>query len=173
MSTAIPTLVTERLILRAPEAADFDAFAELAADPRLVHSGGPFDRAGAWGLFASAVASWHLYGFGSWIATTRGDSAFLGEIGFGQPENFPEPELGWTLTTAAEGHGYAFEGAQAARDWYWANTKAESVVSYVAIENTRSRSLAERLGAVLDPDAPFALGDTAEDTVVYRHWRPQ
>ena len=35
--------------------------------------------------------------------------------------------------------------------------------------NVRSRALAERLGAILDANAPLPNGETPEETVVYRH----
>ncbi len=101
----------------------------------------------------------------------RATDTLLGDVGVIQPLRFPEPELGWTLTADAEGKGIAFEAATAARDWYWANTDATSVVSYIDPANTRSRALAKKLGATHDPAAPLPEGETADETLVYRHRR--
>ena len=44
----IPTLGTERLILRPPVFEDFPAYARLLASPRANGIGGPFDERTAW-----------------------------------------------------------------------------------------------------------------------------
>lgn len=165
----IPTLTTDRLTLRGATAPDFDAYAAMLGDARTRYMGGPYTRAGAWDMFCNITAQWQLSGFGGWII--EGGAGFVGEVAFWHPPHFPEPELGWTLTARAEGHGYAFEAASAARDWYWSSAKAASVVSYIDVENARSIALATRLGARPDPNGPWADGDSPEDTAVYRHRR--
>ncbi|WP_299286577.1 GNAT family N-acetyltransferase [uncultured Tateyamaria sp.] len=166
----IPTLTTDRLTLRAPERRDFDAYAAMLADPRTSYMGGPFGRAQAWAEFNQIIAAWHLDGAGGWIITD-GTDTLLGEIFVTQNQHFPEPELGWTLTRDAEGHGYAQEAARAVLAWYWANTDATTLVSYVTPTNARSAVLAEKLGAHPDDDAPRPDGENAQDTTVYRHMR--
>ena len=42
----IPTLTTERLVLRAPEVADFAPFASHYMSPRSSYEGGPHSREG-------------------------------------------------------------------------------------------------------------------------------
>ena len=69
---------------------------------------------------------------------------------------------------AAEGKGYAFEAAQAARAHAFDVLGWETAVSYIDPGNARSIELAERLGAVRDPEAaPFHEGD-----LVFRHSAP-
>ncbi|MCE8007293.1 GNAT family N-acetyltransferase [Aestuariivita sp.] len=172
LSTHIPRIETARLILRGHEARDFAAFATMLADPRMKYMGGPFNRDAAWDYFANNSANWCLHGFGAWTLTDKEDR-FLGDIGILKPDAFPEPELGWSLGASAEGNGYAQEGARAALDWYWAASDAPSIVSYITPGNTRSEALATCLGATPDPNAPLPRGETADDTTVYRHRRPQ
>ncbi|WP_299599781.1 GNAT family N-acetyltransferase [uncultured Tateyamaria sp.] len=167
----IPTVTTDRLILRGARRDDFDAFADMLASDRAVFMGGPFDRAAAWRLFAMNLAGWPLDGFGVWMITDRTTGAFMGDVGISHPDRFPEPELGWTLTAAAEGKGFATEAARAALNWYWANTDAQSVVSYITPGNTRSEALATKLGATLDANAPLPDGETPAETAVFRHRR--
>ena len=167
----IPTVTTDRLILRGAQRDDFDAFADMLASDRAAFMGGPFDRDAAWQRFAMNLASWPLDGFGAWMITDRDTGTFMGDVGITHPIRFPEPELGWTLTQDAEGKGYAFEAATAARDWYWANTDAKSVVSYITPGNARSEALARKLGATQDANAPLPDGETPEETAVYRHRR--
>ena len=172
LTTHIPRIETARLVLRGHEAGDFDAFAAMLGEDRTRFMGGPFDRDAAWGYFTNNLSGWVLHGFGIWTVTDR-QGRMLGEVGYLLPDHYPEPELGWTLTAAAEGKGLAEEAARAALGWYWAETHAQSVVSYTDPANRRSRRLAERLGATPDPDAPLPRGETPEETLVYRHRRPQ
>ena len=64
-SQAIPTLMTERLIRRAPVAGDFPAYAQLLASPRAKGIGGPYAQWAAWGKFCHGVACWDLFGHGA------------------------------------------------------------------------------------------------------------
>lgn len=169
-SPLIPTLDTGRLTLRAPVRADFDAYAAMLADPRTAFMGGPYTRRGAWDLFCNMIANWHLSGFGGWLIDA-GDGQVVGEISIWYPAHYPEPELGWTLTQEAEGKGYAHDAARAALNWYWSQSNAESIVSYIHPKNARSEALARRLGATPDPAAPLPIGDTAAETSVFRHMR--
>ena len=49
---SIPTLETERLVLRAPGIGDFEPFAAFYASERSKFVGGPLDREGAWRMLA-------------------------------------------------------------------------------------------------------------------------
>ncbi|MEM9967030.1 MAG: GNAT family N-acetyltransferase [Pseudomonadota bacterium] len=167
-----PRLVTDRLVLRGPRREDFGAFAEVLAGARSSYMGGPYDRDRAWALFMQLVGQWSLDGFGGWILIEANTNRFVGDVGILQPPKFPEPEIGWTLTEAAEGHGFATEAASAVLSWYWANSQAESVVSYITPGNTRSERLALRLGAKQDHAAPLPAGETLDETAVWRHQRP-
>ncbi len=163
-----PVIQTARLTLRGHVMADFAPLADLLGSDRAQYMGGPYTRKDAWALFAAEVGAWDLLGHGSWTIGTR-DGQFLGQVGINHPVHFPERELGWTLLSGAEGQGYAFEAASAALSWAWAQGW-ETLVSYVDPANARSRALAERLGAVLDPEAARPEGESPEDTLVYRHF---
>ena len=164
-----PVLGTERLTLRAPEAGDWEPWASFAASGRAQFIGGPIDREKAWRALGHVIGHWVLRGFGSFVFTLRDSQAPLGMAGPWFPEGWPERELGWTVwQTGAEGRGYAFEAAQAARTHAFGALGWTTAVSYIDRANARSIALAERLGAVLDPDA--AKKD-AED-LVYRHPAP-
>ena len=93
----------------------------------------------------------------------------VGQVGLNAGPLFPETELGWQLFQGHEGKGYATEAAAALRDWGFANLGVASLVSYVDPGNLASARVAERLGAVLDADAPRQIGD--ETDLVFRHHR--
>lgn len=165
---SIPRLVTERLILRAPTTADFDAFARLIASPRAVHMGGPYETRAAWGIFCHGVALWHLFGHGALTIELAATGECIGEVEINHGPLFPEKELGWQLHDEHEGHGYATEAATALRAWAFNALGLQSLVSYIDPDNRRSIAVAERLGAALDPEA--AKQDPTD--LVYRHCPP-
>ena len=165
--TTAPIINTARLRLRGHTLADLEQLCDLFETNRAVHMGGPISRKHAWRWLASEIAMWDLMNHGAWgIETTDGE--FIGQVGLLRPPHFPEVELGWTVLEHAEGKGYAFEAAMGAMLWAW-EQGFETLVSYIAPANTRSIALAERLGAVHDPDAELPAGETTSETIVYRH----
>lgn len=148
----IPTLETERMILRAPMPRDFDAMAAFYAGPRSHMVGGPLGRHDAWRLFAGVIGHWHLLGYGRWVMTLKGDDTALGLIGLHNPEGWPEPEVGWLVFDGTEGKGLAYEAAMAARDYAYEVLDWSTCISLIDPANTRSRALAERMGAAYDYD---------------------
>ena len=159
----LPTLATDRLILRAPRVADFDCFAEIACTERGRFFGGPMNREDAWAEFAAMTGGWLLHGHGLW--TIGGPSGVLGFVVLGFEPGDREPELGWFLTADAEGHGYAFEAAKAARAHAYTDLGWTTLVSYIDPANRRSLALARRLGALEDGE----IVEDGERTLILRH----
>ena len=162
----IPTLQTERLILRAPTMEDWPAYATLMASARARYMGGPFDTRAAWGMFTSDMAMWPLFGHGALMIELKSSHDCVGQVGINHGPLFPEKELGWLLYDGHEGRGYAFEAAAAIRDWAFTTLGLQSLVSYVDQDNLASIKVAERLGASRDNDAER---QDPED-IVFRHW---
>lgn len=152
--TAIPTLHTERLTLRAPRLADFEHWAAFFASPRSVHERGMMGRAEAWRTWASDVANWSLKGYGPFGVDDRVSGAYLGEVGIYHGDDFPEPELGWFIVPEAEGRGYAAEAARAVKDWAHQTFGWARLVSIIDPANDRSIATALRIGGTLDPTLP-------------------
>lgn len=166
--TSIPTLTTERLILRPQIHEDFADYAALLGSVRATYMGGPYDTFAAWGLFCHDIAQWQLFGHGALMVDLRASGACVGQVGINHGPLFPEKELGWLLYAGHEGHGYALEAAKALRHWAFAVRGLRTLVSYVDPLNARSIALAERIGAVRDDQAP---GQDPED-LVFRHTAP-
>ena len=160
----IPTLQSARLHLRAPIRADFEDYAAFYLSERSGAS--EPTRRKAWKAFAKEIVDWSLGGLGHW--TVERERMHVGFVGFSQPDDYPEPEIGWALYDGYEGQGYATEAAGLAINW--ARGRLASLVSYIDPGNTRSVAVAERLGATSDPAA--ARPEAAPDCLVYRHWGP-
>ena len=166
----IPTLETPRLILRAPRAEDFESYAAFRASERAAHIGGPSTRAQAFMQMSALIGHWQLRGYGRWIVADKTSDEAFGVVGLFYPEDWPEPEIAWSLFAPAEGRGIAFEAAAAAREFAYRTLGWQTVVSLIAPGNARSIALARRLGAVLDGvhehEEHGSLG-------IYRHPRPE
>lgn len=164
--TAVPTIITERLLLRPMTADDWEPYSALMLSERARYMGGPFSVKVAWGMFCADHAQWDLFGAGALMLEDRDTRACLGQVGINSGPLFPEKEIGWLVFPEAEGRGYAFEAASALRDWARTVRRLNTLVSYVDPQNDRSRRLAERLGATLDGTAPRP----DPTNLVYRHF---
>lgn len=92
------------------------------------------------------LGQWALRGYGLFAA--EHDGRFLGRVGVLHPADRTEPELAWIIAEPFWGNGFATEAAAAVRDWAFASFARERLVSYIMPENSRSRRVAEKLGAV-------------------------
>jgi RimJ/RimL family protein N-acetyltransferase len=164
----IPSLVTERLRLRAFTLADLDAYAAMCADPevmRYIGAGGPIDRDLAWRHLALFLGEWALHDHGMWALERRSDRRLVGRVGFLEPAGWPGCELAWLLARDAWGQGYALEAARAARAFGRDALGIAAPISLIRPENRRSIVLAERLGARHERDTELAGGIAH----LYRH----
>jgi RimJ/RimL family protein N-acetyltransferase len=156
--TAIPTITTARLTLRAPALSDWPAYAALLASPRSRFLGGPYGQMDAWGWFCADRAQWDWFGHGAlWLDVTETGET-VGQVNIINPPAWPQAELGFMLLDGFEGHGYATEAAQAMRDWYYADHPLPvQLVSYVHPDNAASAAIMAKLGATPDPARPAPL----------------
>ena len=145
-----PTLATERLILRPPEAGDLDALAELMADEESARFlGGVQTRPQAWRGLATMVGSWVLKGYGMFSVLERDGGRWIGRIGPWAPEGWPGQEIGWSLRRDAWGRGYATEAASACMDFAFDTLGWSEVIHPIHPDNQPSKAVARRLGSTL------------------------
>jgi len=169
--TATPVLETERLTLRAPQAGDWPAYRDFALTERARFVRAPdFDEERAWRAFAAMIGHWVLRGWGSFVFTRKGEARALGMVGPWFPQGWPEREILWMAwDTDCEGKGYVAEAVAATLDHVFGTLGWDTAVSYIDPQNARSIRLAERLGAVANPDAPTSRLVESPDLVTYRH----
>ncbi|WP_370399222.1 GNAT family N-acetyltransferase [Sulfitobacter sp. JB4-11] len=166
----IPTIETENLRLRCPELDDFEAFAAFRLSDRSEHVGGPCTRTQAFDKLSEIIGHWHLRGYGRWMVADKATDKALGVVGPFYPDDWPEPEIAWSVFAGAEGRGVAFEASVAARRFAYDTLGWPTAISCISPGNTRSVALAERLGAVREDDFTTVDGLHLQ---VYRHPAPE
>ncbi|MGI9388667.1 MAG: GNAT family N-acetyltransferase [Boseongicola sp.] len=168
IAEGIPTLITERLILRPSKLSDFQFLADVMCTDRAKYVGGPMPREDAWHEFIQLSAGWLLHGHGGW--TIEKDGIVCGFVMVGVEPGDHEREVGYLLTEDAEGHGIAYEAARAARNYAFDALSFETIVSYIDPENARSSKVAQRLGGKRDVEAEAAKDNRMH---IYRYPKPE
>ena len=135
-------------------------FAALNADPEVMrYFARPPTRQASDRLAELADTDLELQGWGLWALEERASSRFLGFTGLARPTfeaSFtPAVEIGWRLSRAAWGFGFATEAARAAAAYAFEEVGLDALVSYTAERNTRSRAVMRRLGMRHDPADDF------------------
>lgn len=171
-----PRIETERLILRPFAAADLDDLARMWADETVVRfiGGQTLSREDTWRRSLAACGQWPYSGFGYWIAQSKADNSFVGQLGFAdfkrdmQPSLEGEPELGYVFAPAVHGKGLAREACEAALVWADRNLDVRSYPAIISPENGASIRLAEALGFRRGLDATYR----GECIALFRRQRP-
>ena len=167
-------LTTERLILRRWQESDRHPFASMNADPRVREFlGNLLTTEESYRAIDRFEAGFERHGFGLCAVESRQDHSLLGFIGLSVP-NFeaaftPCVEIGWRLAVHAWGHGYATEGARVVAAYAFGTLKLESIVSFTAEQNVRSRHVMEKLGMTFDPSERFDHPNLPEGHLLRRH----
>ena len=167
---AIPTLKTERLILRAPTATDFPQLLALWSDPEVVrHVGGvPFTEEDTWARLLKYIGHWELLGYGMWIVRDK-DGGFVGEVGLFDLHRaivpaMEVPEVGWVLARAMHGKGYATEAVRRVLVWGEQHIGPLQFSCMIDVDNAASHRVAEKCGFVEHARMTYK----AAPVVVYR-----
>jgi RimJ/RimL family protein N-acetyltransferase len=171
---AEPVLRTERLILRPWRDEDLGPFATMNADPEVMrHFPSTLGRAESDAMVGRVRDAFAMRGFGNWAVEVPGVTSFAGFIGLSVPRfeaHFtPCVEIGWRLSSACWGKGYATEGARAALAFGFGTLKLPEIVSFTVVGNQPSRRVMERLGMQRDPADDFDHPAIAEGHPMRRH----
>ena len=150
----IPTLETERLILRPHGSRDLDDCAAMWGNPEVVRyiGGKPFTREEVWARLLRYAGHWQWLGFGFWAVEEKATGLFAGELGLAEfmrdlnPPIVGTPEVGWVLAPHAHGRGYATEAVRAALAWGDATLDGTRMVCLIDPENAASIRVAQKCG---------------------------
>jgi RimJ/RimL family protein N-acetyltransferase len=177
----MPTLATERLLLRPWRETDKSPFAALNNDPRVYATlAGPMLRNDSDALADRITAHIDAHGWGLWAVEVPDVADFIGFVGLSLPRfeaHFtPCVEIGWRLAFEHWGHGYATEAARAVLRFGFETLQLGEIVSFTTTSNTRSRAVMARLGFAHDARDDFdhpmlAAGHPLRRHVLYRKRR--
>jgi [ribosomal protein S5]-alanine N-acetyltransferase len=155
----IPTLRTERLVLREPSSTDFETYRDFYSEP-LASSfyGGPLTGPQAWRKLAYDLGHWRLRGFGMWSVVEQASSVVVGGCGIVWPEGWPRHELTWWIVPGARRNGYAEEASKAAIRWAQEALGWSEVETHMDDRNEPAKRLAEKLGGIITSREMFPDG---------------
>ncbi|WP_404418969.1 GNAT family N-acetyltransferase [Brevundimonas vesicularis] len=146
-------LTTERLVMSAVALTDHDDLLALWADADFTRhiTGRPMTSEEVWFRLLRDLGQWAVDGYGSWTIRRATDGAYLGNVSILDHRRLIEPamtdpELGWGLSPAFHGEGFAREALDAALAWADAHLSASRTVCMISPENLASLKLAARVG---------------------------
>lgn len=143
-------LRTERLIIRRFRLEDAPAFAAYRSDPdvaRYQSWSAPFALDAAQALVTAFTEDDPLRpGWFQYALETVAENALIGDIGVNLHENRKQAEIGFSLASSWQGHGYAFEAVSAMLDHLFVERRLHRVSAESDARNTSSARLLERLG---------------------------
>jgi RimJ/RimL family protein N-acetyltransferase len=153
-ATTVPTLETDRLILRGHRIEDFDDSRAMWADEGVCRfiGGHPATAEDVWSRLLRYAGHWTMLGFGYWLIEEKATGRFAGEIGFADmnraidPPFNGAPEIGWALAPWAQGQGFASEAVAAVLAWGDTQFGGARTVCLISPENTPSVRVAAKAG---------------------------
>lgn len=162
--TDIPVIETERLRLRAPVRADFDAYATMWADERVTAyiGGKPRSRNESWARFIGMHGLWALTGHGYWLFADRQTDALVGVGGLANFERGIDlldgyPEAGWAIAPDHWGKGLVSEAMRAVMAWNDSALGGRELRCIIEPGHGASEHVAAKLGFAAIGESP--LGD--------------
>ena len=152
----VPSLETDRLILRGHRPDDLVDCAPMWADPNVTRfiGGRPLSREEVWMRLLRNVGHWSLFGYGFWVVRERASDEFVGEVGLAEfkrdlePSIEGTPEIGWVLAPRAHNHGFATEAVRAALAWFEGEFGRVKTVCLIDPGNAPSLRVAAKCGYV-------------------------
>lgn len=152
----VPVLTTARLTLRGHRLDDFADCVTLWSDPAVTRyiAARPFTEEEIWSRLLRYAGHWAMMGFGYWMVRETVTDRFVGEVGFAEhrrdltPSVAGMPEIGWVLTPAAHGQGFATEAVRAVVEWGDAHFRPNRrrTVCLIHPDNEPSLRVAEKTG---------------------------
>ena len=148
----IPTLTTERLVLRPFTEADLAELAPIHAEPSFwwYPLRGAMTEQETADFLTRVIERYDDDGFGVEALIDRDSGALIGWAGLAVPHFLPEilpaVEVGWRLAAPYRGRGLATEAGSAAVRWGFTEGGLERIVSIYEPENEPSGRVMTRLG---------------------------
>lgn len=151
---------TQRLILRKWHQQDLEPFADLSACEHVCRFlAKRLSRDESDALAARIITHFEQHGFGLFAVEEKDSRQFIGFTGLSIPgfeaHFMPAVEIGWRLSYANWGKGFATEAAIATRDYAFDTLGLQELVSFTAQDNKASRRVMEKTGMTHDEADDF------------------
>jgi ribosomal-protein-alanine N-acetyltransferase len=152
----IPSIETERLLLRQATVGDIETWANLIfSDPDMLRylpkrDMTPLERAQR--AFDFDQRTWEEHKLAGWIVTDKATGAFIGNCYF-EIEETDEYELGYNVAKAYWGKGFATEASRAIVRYAFETRKLERIIAMAIPENIGSSRVLEKVGFVFEKQA--------------------
>lgn len=145
---------------------------EINSDPRVAAWLGSIDPAQTENRILAYVEHWKARGYGVWAVEEVKSGVFVGRVGLVHHDDWTasphDAEIGWALSHAVWGRGYATEAARAVLDWARERPDLRVIISITRPDNLRSRRVMEKLGLTYQGEATWH----GFDQVWYAHDGP-
>ena len=146
-------LKTERLILRQWTDDDFALFSNISGDSKVMEFYPSQLTEEESNNMANRVQSLiQDKGWGFWAVEVPNIEKFIGFVGLHTPKNTlpfsPCVEIGWRLSKAHWGKGYATEAAKESLKFAFTILNLNEVVSFTTVANIRSQAVMLKIGMV-------------------------
>jgi RimJ/RimL family protein N-acetyltransferase len=155
MTSTFPnvSISTERLVLRAFEEPDVEAFAEMMNDELVIawtSAPHPYSEADARAWITELAPAERTEGRGIVFAVTEFLTQRLVGIVHLQHTNWRvrSSEIAYVIAPWARGEGYASEAAFATAQWLFRDQKFERLELRTAADNTASQQVAQKIGCI-------------------------
>lgn len=175
---SLPTIKTQRLLLRQWREEDLDPYARMCADPEVMrfmgNSGAPLTPEQTAKRVEGIQQHWRDHHFGLWAVEHKGSGGFIGRIGLQYHEDWPgehKVEIGWLLDRQFWGIGLATEGAQASISYGFDSRKLERVISIALPDNVASHRVMEKCGLTLRGEARWRGLDVVWYAIDRNEWK--
>lgn len=163
---------TPRLILREWQQSDYEPFIALNADAEVMEffpkTLSPEETMAQIGRI---IAHFEKYGFGLFAAARKDNGEFIGFTGLAYVnfESYFTPcvEIGWRLSVANWGLGFATEAAKACIEYGFHDLNLKEIYSFTSIHNKRSEHVMEKIG--MQQAGEFDHPLVAKDDFLERH----
>lgn len=149
MKHQIPTLPTNHLTLRAFRLEDAPALHTILSETDILQyfptpNTPTFEQVQK--FIMRQLEHWRDHDFGWWAVTDRHTRALLGWNGLQFLPETDEVEVGFLLTKAARGKGYATEGAIASLKFGFDELQLDAIVGIVHPQNLASQKVLKKSG---------------------------
>lgn len=146
----MPTLETERLILRPQTMDDVDDIVKLAGDIDIVRTTlnipYPYEREDAIAWLSTHAEGWEKKESLSLAITRRNDGAYAGGIGFTLQLRFDKAALGYWVAKPYWGKGYATEATRALIHYGFTELNLNRIEADYFANNPASGRVMQKLG---------------------------